>query len=93
MIYIGGILVLIIFGVILTMNITGVDVKSGRLGKLQIGAAGILTAVIAISLIMVFRSADWFQAESKPYESQQTRLAMSCLPIIFWHLRQPQCCF
>ena len=34
MIYIGGILVLIIFGVMLTTRITGVDIKTGAIGKI-----------------------------------------------------------
>jgi NADH-quinone oxidoreductase subunit J len=44
MLYIGGILVLIIFGVVLTSRITGIDVKSGNLGKLQMVVAGALAA-------------------------------------------------
>lgn len=69
MVYIGGILVLIIFGVILTMKITGVDVKSGRLGKLQLGLAGVIVTVIAVSLIIVFSSTQWYLAESEAVDS------------------------
>lgn len=69
MVYIGGILVLIIFGVILTMKITGVDVKSGRLGKLQLGLAGVIVTVIAVSLIIVFNSTQWYLAESEAVDS------------------------
>jgi NADH-quinone oxidoreductase subunit J len=65
MVYIGGILVLIIFGVMLTTRITGVDVKSNSLGKIQVGIAGLLTTLIAISLIVVFTSTKWFLAETK----------------------------
>lgn len=69
MIYIGGILVLIIFGVMLTTRITGVDVKSGKMGKIQIGTAGVLTSVIAASLILVFTTSKWYLAESQPVDS------------------------
>jgi len=64
MIYIGGILVLIIFGVILTMKVTGVDVKSGKLGKIQFGIAGALAVAVTVMLIFVFISGDWYTAES-----------------------------
>ncbi len=65
MVYIGGILVLIIFGVMLTTRITGVDVKSNSLGKIQVGIAGLLSTIIAISLIVVFSSTKWFLSEPK----------------------------
>lgn len=69
MIYIGGILVLIIFGVMLTTGITGVDVKSGKMGRIKIILAGILTAFIAGSLIVVFASTKWYLSGSAPVES------------------------
>lgn len=55
MIYIGGILVLLIFGVMLTSNITGVEIKSGQTGKIQMFFAGALTlfAIISISYIAI----------------------------------------
>lgn len=68
MIYIGGILVLIIFGVMLTTHITGVDVRSGTLGKFQMIGAVMMMLVIAVSLIVVFMSTHWFLAESQPVE-------------------------
>jgi len=64
MIYIGGILVLIIFGVILTMRVTGVDVKSGRLGKIQFGIGGAVAIAIMVLLIIVFLSTGWFYDEA-----------------------------
>ena len=69
MIYIGGILVLIIFGVMLTTRITGVDVKSGTMGKVQMGLVGLLMAVVCVGLIVVFNSTKWFLADSKPVQS------------------------
>ncbi|MGE5479560.1 MAG: NADH-quinone oxidoreductase subunit J [Chloroflexota bacterium] len=59
MIYIGGILVLIIFGVMLTSRITGVDIKSGLTGKLQIGMAAAAAAIIALSLGVMFSGTTW----------------------------------
>ncbi len=69
MIYIGGILVLIIFGVMLTTRITGVDVKSGTMGKFQLATTGILTTVIAITLLIVFSSTKWYLKEVPAVES------------------------
>ncbi|MFP4528435.1 MAG: NADH-quinone oxidoreductase subunit J [Candidatus Kapaibacterium sp.] len=63
MIYIGGILVLIIFGVMLTTKITGVDVKSGTLGRLQVWTAGIVSAAIAVLLAIMYCTVDWHTAE------------------------------
>jgi len=59
MIYIGGILVLIIFGVMLTTRITGVDVRSGRTGKMQLGLTGALSIVLAAVLVKIFLSTQW----------------------------------
>jgi NADH-quinone oxidoreductase subunit J len=56
MVYIGGIMVLIVFGVMLTTKITNVDVKNKNL---QIMPAGILTAVIGGALCGVFWNTNW----------------------------------
>tara|TARA_R110002050_G_scaffold240865_1_gene377236 strand:+ start:6520 stop:7023 length:504 start_codon:yes stop_codon:yes gene_type:complete len=69
MLYIGGILVLIIFGVVLTSRITGIDVRAGSLGKIQFVAAGIITILIAASLIWMFKSTKWYMAEMKEVNS------------------------
>ncbi|MGB9913762.1 MAG: NADH-quinone oxidoreductase subunit J, partial [Candidatus Kapaibacteriota bacterium] len=53
MIYIGGILVLLIFGIMLTSNITGVDIRSGQTGKIQMFLAGLLTILSMVSLIYI----------------------------------------
>lgn len=79
MVYIGGILVLIIFGVILTMKITGVDVKSGKLGKLQIGLAAVIVTVIAVSLVIVFNSTQWYLADSKEIDSTANEIGIQLL--------------
>jgi len=79
MIYIGGILVLILFGVMLTTHITGVDVKSGTMGKIQLGLAGILTGVIAASLILVFKSTKWYLSESQVVNSTVNQIGKELL--------------
>lgn len=60
MIYIGGILVLIIFGVMLTSKITNIEFKGGLSGKIQLGSAGLVTALIAFTLSVVFINTNWF---------------------------------
>lgn len=62
MIYIGGILVLIIFGVMLTQRVVSVDIRTGVSGKFQMTVAVILCLVVAVSLILMFTNADWFIA-------------------------------
>lgn len=57
MVYIGGILILLIFGVMLTNKITNVDIKTGTMN--------VLTASIGIGafmglVIMVMAKTDWF---------------------------------
>lgn len=59
MIYIGGILVLLIFGVMLTNRITGVDIKSGQAGKVQIVFAGFISVAIIGLLIYLFGTTKW----------------------------------
>lgn len=63
MVYIGGILVLIIFGVLLTTKITGVDIKSGTTGKVQLITASVVVVIIAISLILLFTNVEWVNQE------------------------------
>jgi len=59
MIYVGGILVLIIFGVMLTTKISNVDIKEGLSGKLQKGFAGLIVAIIAVTLIILYKNVSW----------------------------------
>lgn len=59
MVYIGGILVLIIFGVMLTTKITGVDIKEGLTGKIQSGVAFLAVAIIAVTLIILYNNVNW----------------------------------
>jgi NADH-quinone oxidoreductase subunit J len=59
MIYIGGILILIIFGVMLTSRIASVDIKSGATGKFQTGLAAIVTLVVFVTLCTMYMNAQW----------------------------------
>jgi NADH-quinone oxidoreductase subunit J len=63
MIYIGGILVLIIFGVMLTSRITGVEFKSGLSGKVQTTISLALAAIVAVTLSIVYSTSEWFTKE------------------------------
>ncbi len=72
MIYIGGILVLLIFGVMLTSKITGVDVKSGQTGKVQMFFAGIISLFIIVLLFYIAVSTNWNRVESTAYEVNST---------------------
>lgn len=56
LVYVGGILVLIIFGVMLTTRVFSVEMKTGTLNILP---ATIFTACIAGILIFVFYATDW----------------------------------
>jgi len=56
LVYVGGILVLIIFGVMLTTRVFSVEMKTGTLNILP---ATIFTAIIAGMLIFVFYATDW----------------------------------
>jgi len=66
MIYIGGILILIIFGVMLTTKITGVDINSGITGKIQLGIASVLTAFLFVILAFIFAKTKWFTGANMP---------------------------
>ncbi len=59
MIYIGGILVLIIFGVMLTSKMGGFDVKVEPLSKAKKIAAGIVVLAVAIGLIALMEGTPW----------------------------------
>jgi NADH-quinone oxidoreductase subunit J len=69
MIYVGGILILIIFGVMLTNKITGVDIKTGVTNKIQMGFAIVSVLVIAVSLITLFTNTRWASIPAKGAET------------------------
>jgi len=72
MIYIGGILVLIIFGVMLTTKITGADVKEGVTNKIQKGFALLATAIIGITLLIIYGNVKWVMKEVPEVKSTIT---------------------
>jgi NADH-quinone oxidoreductase subunit J len=72
MIYIGGILVLLIFGIMLTNNITGVDIKSGQTGKIQMIFAGLLSIVVIIALSVIAANTNWVVAPAQTKELSTT---------------------
>jgi len=61
MVYIGGILILIIFGIMLTSKFTDLQIKSGTTGIVQITFATITTLVGAIFLIVTYFNTEWYQ--------------------------------
>lgn len=64
MIYIGGILVLLIFGVMLTNRITGVEIKSGQRGKIQIAFASLISLAVIFILIYGVVNTNWYNLPS-----------------------------
>jgi NADH-quinone oxidoreductase subunit J len=56
LVYVGGILVLLVFGVMLTNKVVSVDIKSGSMQTLP---ASLVAALIAGSLGGVFYATDW----------------------------------
>jgi NADH-quinone oxidoreductase subunit J len=63
MVYIGGILVLIIFGVMLTTKLTGVEIKQGITGNFQFGLAGVVSLAIIALLSGMFLKGNWILKE------------------------------
>jgi NADH-quinone oxidoreductase subunit J len=68
LIYVGGILVLVIFGVMLTSRQISVDMKSGTIQTLP---AVLITAALAGTLVGIFWSTDW-RLTSQPSQLQAT---------------------
>ncbi len=69
MVYIGGILILIIFGVMLTSKFVDLDIKSGTTGVVQYVLAGLATLVTAVFLINMYINVEWFQNPVPQVES------------------------
>ncbi len=59
MVYVGGILVLIVFGVMLTTKITGVEIKSGSLGTFQIVVGAVTATFLAVFLSVMYINVEW----------------------------------
>jgi len=63
MVYVGGILVLILFGVMLTNKITNVQIRSGVSNVLP---AAIIIGIFAGALLTMVLNTRWFEVASKP---------------------------
>jgi NADH-quinone oxidoreductase subunit J len=79
MIYIGGILILIIFGVMLTNKISGVDIKTGTSGKFMMILSSLVVLIIAVSLILVFSSTKWFQNQPQKVSNSITPIGIELM--------------
>jgi NADH-quinone oxidoreductase subunit J len=69
LIYIGGIMVLLMFGVMLTNKVVSVDIKTGTMQMLP---ASILTSMIAGSLCGIYYITDWHMVEHIPANTGTT---------------------
>lgn len=72
MVYVGGILVLILFGVMLTNKITNIQIKTGTL---QIIPAILGAALMAGVLIKIFTGTNW-KSQMAQYPAQTTAYAL-----------------
>jgi len=63
LIYVGGILILLVFGVMLTNKVVNVDIKTGTM---QVLPAAILVAAIAGTLCGIFYATGWLVVEEIP---------------------------
>src|SRR3989339_437421 len=52
--------------VLLNTRITGVDIKSGLMGKMQIGITGIALAILTITMGVMYSNVKWFVRDSEP---------------------------
>lgn len=75
MVYVGGILILILFGVMLTNKITNIQIKTGTF---QIVPAILGVLVLAYSLIRTFMKTDWKSAGVE-YPAKSTAFALGRL--------------
>ncbi len=69
MVYIGGILILIIFAVMMTQKISDVNIRSGMRGKSNLIIGGLGCAAVAITLIIMFGNADFILKETEAVDS------------------------
>ena len=76
LIYIGGILVLMVFGVMLTSKQTSVDIKSSIMSTLP---ASILTAALAGTMFGLFWNTEWFNNGVARQDIQATTQTLGVL--------------
>jgi NADH-quinone oxidoreductase subunit J len=66
MVYIGGILTLIIFGVMLTTRIINIDIKTDSLGQFSVVVGTVISVVVCIFLSFLFVTSEWKQEPLAP---------------------------
>jgi NADH-quinone oxidoreductase subunit J len=71
LLYVGGILVLVIFGVMLTTNMTSVELTSQTLKVLP---ATLVVAIVSALLVSTMLTTKWNQGEPKYYETTISEL-------------------
>jgi len=76
LIYVGGILVLLLFGVMLTTNVISVEIKTGTL---QTGPAAVIIAMMAGTLCGLITITDW----SVTHQEQGLRTTANSLGEMF----------
>jgi NADH-quinone oxidoreductase subunit J len=76
MVYIGGILILIIFGVMLTSKFVDLEIKSGTTGTVQYVLAGGSMLLVTGFLINMYLNVDWFQNPIPDVESTVKPIGM-----------------
>ena len=83
LIYVGGILVLILFGVMLTNNVISVDIKSETM---QVFPASIIVAILAGVLCGAIYVADWFPAKTEISNQTSTVVEIGNAFVTTWLL-------
>lgn len=79
MVYIGGILILIIFGVILTTNIAGVEIQEGPTGKFRMTIASLITLILFVVLLITYLNAEFIVGNVQFGESTLEILGVSLM--------------
>jgi NADH-quinone oxidoreductase subunit J len=79
MIYIGGILILIIFAVMLTSRIEGIEMKIGSLGKLNYIIGAVITAAVAVGLSTIYATSNWISGTNHEIKTTINMLGNSLM--------------
>jgi NADH-quinone oxidoreductase subunit J len=76
LVYVGGILILILFGVMLTINVTNVEVNTQSLKALP---ATIIVAIISALLVSTMLTTNWIKLEPLPVEESVKQIGVLLL--------------
>lgn len=74
MIYVGGILVLIVFGVMLTSRVTEVDIITGGTGRAIYISSGIFAALMLALLVYMYSTVNWGTVPVTEYKDSTLEL-------------------